>query len=293
MADADQTYREVMTKEPPEASTPFEVASRELRLRTGLAPFRAESKGSPLGDAHVRGRGRLAMAHRGSRVRRPQQRRHHARGDARVHPAVRRVLRLAEGGALRRNDPASVEPHQRERGRPAEPWPMLSNDALGYEEFDKRLFRGAQEFADVNLMPAPRPLSPYRHAGILNFVFGHVWQRPGLSRRERRIITVAACAVDDSPTPLRTHVAAAIHSGDVTRDEMDEIILQFSAYYGFPKGEALRGRRRRGVRGDAGHRPRRLAPPSRGHPMGRVAGDAGQDLGADEVTAALASFPGR
>jgi 4-carboxymuconolactone decarboxylase len=127
-----------------------------------------------------------------------------------------------------------------ERGQQPEPWPMLSNESLGLEAFEERIFRGAQEFADVNLMPAPRPTSPYRHAGILNFVFGHVWQRPGLSRRDRRIITVAACAVDDSPTPLRTHVAAAVHSGDINKEEMDEIVLQFSAYYGFPKGEALR-----------------------------------------------------
>ena len=126
-----------------------------------------------------------------------------------------------------------------ERGQQPEPWPMLSNEILGLERFEDRIFRGAQEFADVNLMPAPRPMSPYRHAGILNFVFGHVWQRPGLTRRERRIITLAACAVDDSPTPLRTHVAAAVHSGDITKEEMDEIVLQFSAYYGFPKGEAL------------------------------------------------------
>jgi 4-carboxymuconolactone decarboxylase len=111
---------------------------------------------------------------------------------------------------------------------------------LGLEEFEQRIFRGAQEFADVNLLPAPLPQSPYRHAGILSFVFGHVWQRPGLTRKERQIITVAACAADDSPNPLKTHVAAAVHSGDITREEMDEIVLQFSAYYGFPKGEALR-----------------------------------------------------
>jgi 4-carboxymuconolactone decarboxylase len=91
----------------------------------------------------------------------------------------------------------------------------------------------------VNLLPAPRPMSPYRHAGILNFVFGHVWQRPGLTRRERRIITVASCAIDDSPTPLKTHVGAALHSRDITKEEMDEIVLQFSAYYGFAKGEAF------------------------------------------------------
>jgi 4-carboxymuconolactone decarboxylase len=38
---------------------------------------------------------------------------------------------------------------------------------------------------------------------------------------------------------LRTHVASALHSGDLAREEMDEIVLQFAAYYGFAKGEAL------------------------------------------------------
>ena len=39
-----------------------------------------------------------------------------------------------------------------------------------------------QEFADVNLVNiGTRPDTPYQHVGILNFVFGHVWQRPGLA----------------------------------------------------------------------------------------------------------------
>jgi len=126
-----------------------------------------------------------------------------------------------------------------ERGEETPPWPHLTNDALGPDEWDKRLERGVQEFIDVNLTPAPPQNSPYRHAGILNFVFGHVWQRPGLTRRERRIITVASVALDDSPVPLRTHVSSALHSGDITKVEMDEIVLQFAAYYGFAKGDAL------------------------------------------------------
>lgn len=127
----------------------------------------------------------------------------------------------------------------RELGEQTPPWPELTNDTLGPGTWDERLERGVEEFTDVNLMPAPPMNSPYRHAGILNFVFGHVWQRPGLTRRERRIITVASVALDDSPVPLRTHVSAALHSGDVTKEEMDEIVLQFAAYYGFAKGEAL------------------------------------------------------
>ena len=76
-------------------------------------------------------------------------------------------------------------------------------------------------------------------AGILGYVFGHVWQRPGLSRRDRRIITVACVAIDDAPIPLQSHVTAALHSGDITKQEMDELALHFSIYYGFAKGEAL------------------------------------------------------
>lgn len=126
-----------------------------------------------------------------------------------------------------------------ERGEEPPPWPELTNDSLGLNDWDERIARGTKEFIDVNLCPAPPPTSPYRHAGILNFVFGHVWLRPGLTRRERRIITVACVALDDSPMPLRTHVTTALHSGDITKEEMDEIVLQFSAYYGFAKGEAL------------------------------------------------------
>ncbi|MGD6749701.1 carboxymuconolactone decarboxylase family protein [Streptomyces sp. BH105] len=127
----------------------------------------------------------------------------------------------------------------RERGEPTPPWPQLDNATLDPTDVEKRLERGVEEFIDVNLSPAPPANSPYRQAGILNFVFGHVWQRPGLTRRDRRIITVASVALDDSPVPLRTHVGSALHSGDLTKAEMDEIVLQFAAYYGFAKGEAL------------------------------------------------------
>jgi 4-carboxymuconolactone decarboxylase len=128
---------------------------------------------------------------------------------------------------------------QGERGEPAETWPVLDNATLGLNDWEERLALGAQEFVDVNLTPMPPANTPYRHAGILNFVFGHVWMRPGLTRRERRIITVSCVAIDDSPIPLKTHVGSALHSGDLTKAEMDEIVLQFAAYYGFAKAEAL------------------------------------------------------
>jgi 4-carboxymuconolactone decarboxylase len=126
-----------------------------------------------------------------------------------------------------------------ERGEEDAPWPDLSNDTLGLDDWEARLQRGEQEFADVNLVPAPARNTPYQHAGILSFVFGHVWMRPDLGRRDRRFITVACVGVTQAPMPVMSHVGSALHSGDLTRPEMDELIRQFSAYAPAEQGAAL------------------------------------------------------
>jgi 4-carboxymuconolactone decarboxylase len=117
--------------------------------------------------------------------------------------------------------------------------PPRSNDELGDNDWERRLQRGAQEFADVNLVPAPGRDTPYQQAGILNYVFGHVWLRPGLSRRDRRFVTVASVGVDEAPIPIRAHVTSALKSGDITRAEMDELIGHFRAYDSDARADVL------------------------------------------------------
>jgi len=126
-----------------------------------------------------------------------------------------------------------------ERGDDIPPRADLPLESLGPTDHGIRLDEGEKCFVDVNLLPpAPRD-SPYFQAGILAFVFGHLWQRPGLGRRERRLITVAAVGVSGALGPIYSHVGSALESRDVGRSEMDEVILQFSAYAGFPKGRVL------------------------------------------------------
>ena len=115
----------------------------------------------------------------------------------------------------------------------------LPLESLGPTDHGIRLDEGEKCFADVNLLPPPPRDSPYFQAGILAFVFGHLWQRPDLGRRERRLITVAAVGVSGALGPIYSHVGSALESGDISRSEMDEVILQFSAYAGFPKGRVL------------------------------------------------------
>jgi 4-carboxymuconolactone decarboxylase len=98
---------------------------------------------------------------------------------------------------------------------------------------------GEQEFRDVNFAPAPPRHVPYYDDGILNFVFGDMWKRPGLSRRDRRWITLACVGLDDTVTPIRSHVYSAMKSGDIAFDEMREMVLHFAAYSGWPKGSYM------------------------------------------------------
>ena len=61
---------------------------------------------------------------------------------------------------------------------------------------------GEQSFMDINCMPfVPIRDNPYSGAGILNFVFGEMWLRPGLGMKERRLVTVACVAFQDAPYP--------------------------------------------------------------------------------------------
>ena len=117
--------------------------------------------------------------------------------------------------------------------------PTRGVEELGENDWEKRLQRGAEEFRDVNLVPAPGRETPYQHAGILNFVFGHVWMRPDLGRRDRRFVTVACVGVDEAPIPIQSHVGSALKSGDLSKAEMDELILQFRAYDNDARADVL------------------------------------------------------
>jgi 4-carboxymuconolactone decarboxylase len=126
-----------------------------------------------------------------------------------------------------------------ERGEDVTAWPQLASATLGPTDHEQRLAAGERSFEKINLRPAPPRDSPYFQAGILAFVFGHVWQRPGLTVRDRRLITLPCVALSDALGPIQSHVGSALASRDVSLAEMDELILHFSAYYGFAKGEVL------------------------------------------------------
>lgn len=129
----------------------------------------------------------------------------------------------------------------RDRGLPLPgPEPLLP--LVTPSDPEDRLKTGENSFREINCLPyVPSRDNPYSGAGILNFVFGEMWLRPGLGRKERRLITVACVGFQDAPMPIVSHVYAALKSGDLSGTEMDEFALHFAAYCGWPKASHLNG----------------------------------------------------
>ena len=66
-----------------------------------------------------------------------------------------------------------------------------------------------------------------------NVLFGDVWERPGLSKRDRSLITVASLIALYRTDQLRGHLGRALDNG-VTKDEISEIITHMAFYGGWP-----------------------------------------------------------
>ena len=64
-------------------------------------------------------------------------------------------------------------------------------------------------------------------------LFGDVWERPGLSKRDRSLVTVAALVSLYRPEQLRGHLQRALING-VTKDELIELITHLAFYSGWP-----------------------------------------------------------
>lgn len=64
-------------------------------------------------------------------------------------------------------------------------------------------------------------------------LFGDVWERPGLSKRDRSLVTVSALIALNRPDQLRSHLVLARNNG-LTEEELVETITHLAFYSGWP-----------------------------------------------------------
>jgi 4-carboxymuconolactone decarboxylase len=72
-------------------------------------------------------------------------------------------------------------------------------------------------------------------------LFGDVWERPQLSKRDRSLITCAALVATGKTEQMSFHFPRAIENG-VTRDEIVELITHLAFYAGWPSAMSAMGR---------------------------------------------------
>jgi 4-carboxymuconolactone decarboxylase len=88
---------------------------------------------------------------------------------------------------------------------------------------------------EIMRFDAPPVTDPYTEF-TTDHVFGRLWTRPGLPRRDRRLVSLTAIALRGLREPLVAHLNAAVSSGDLSADELHEWVLHLAHYGGWPIG---------------------------------------------------------
>lgn len=92
------------------------------------------------------------------------------------------------------------------------------------EEFVQRAIENTTEFT--------APLQDW----INENAWGSTWQREGLPRKTRSLVTIAMLAALKAPTELKGHVRGALRNG-CTPEEIQEVLLHSIVYCGAPAAQ--------------------------------------------------------
>lgn len=115
------------------------------------------------------------------------------------------------------------------------------NDMSLPKEFDTEQFKKGlvvrrevlgPAYVDKSVNEAPDFMKPMQKI-TTEWCWGEVWTRPGLNRKTRSMLNLAMLTALNRPNEIRLHVRGAMNNG-VTKEEMQEILLQACIYCGVP-----------------------------------------------------------
>jgi 4-carboxymuconolactone decarboxylase len=92
-------------------------------------------------------------------------------------------------------------------------------------------FQGGMTMAETRTVM--QEVAPKLAELTADVLFGDVWERPELSKRDRSLMTVAILVATYRTDQLRGHIGRALDNG-VTKDEISEIITHTAFYGGWP-----------------------------------------------------------
>ena len=78
-------------------------------------------------------------------------------------------------------------------------------------------------------------------AYTVDHLFGDVWCRPGLSVYERRLLTIGVLAALGQGELLDVQFDSALRNGEMTEDQVREVVIHLTHYVGWPLATGLSG----------------------------------------------------
>lgn len=75
----------------------------------------------------------------------------------------------------------------------------------------------------------------------VDHLFGTIWTRPGLEVRERRLLTIGVLAALDQPALMEIQFQSALERGELTVDQVREVVIHLTHYVGWPVSTSIDG----------------------------------------------------
>ena len=103
-------------------------------------------------------------------------------------------------------------------------------------DYDARFERGMRVLKKMGreaLMVNQKELYPEMYEMSVGHLFGDVWGRPGLSLRDRQLVTLAANIALARPSGNHSHYLSSMHLG-FTKQQICEVMIQVGHYAGWP-----------------------------------------------------------
>ena len=105
---------------------------------------------------------------------------------------------------------------------------------------EERHARGDAAYGAVQGQPPPPPTTPFRRSAYLDYLYGEIWTREEhLTRRDRRIVSICCCAAAGVASEARAHLEAALRYGELTLEELQELVIHFAVYVGWALARQL------------------------------------------------------
>jgi 4-carboxymuconolactone decarboxylase len=104
------------------------------------------------------------------------------------------------------------------------------------KRYDQGLKIRRKVLGDAHVDKSLKNLTPFNkdfQDFLTRYAWGEIWSRPGLPAKTRSMLIISMLVALNRGEELRMHLRAALHNG-VSRDEIQEVLLQSAIYCGLP-----------------------------------------------------------